>query len=162
MLRALFPFLLATLLAAGLGGGATRLPGFGALKPAGETTHPAQTAAKADAHGKPADKGGKAPPPTTIEGVLALPPIVGPLRAPANVWARFEGAVVVEEMEITRAKVLAAEIADDTLVYLSTLTLPDLEGAPGLKAVQEDLLERARIRGQGKVRDMLIQTLVTQ
>lgn len=168
MLRALIPLLLATLLAAGLGVGATRLPGPSFAKAAPEAAKPDDHGAPSG-HGKPADKagakpadkpGGKAA--ATVEGVLALPPIVGPLRAPAQVWVRFEGVIVVDAMDAARAKSLVAEIADDSLVYFSTLSLPEVEGAMGLKAVKEDLTERARIRGEGKVRELLIQTLVTQ
>jgi hypothetical protein len=165
MLRALIPVLLATLLAAGLGVGATRLPG--APAPAGATAKTHDGHAKSeDGHAKPGDKHAKpekgkegAP---TVSGPLALPPIVGPLRAPNQFWVRFEGIVVVDEMDAARSKALLAEIADDTLIYFSTLSLVEIEGAAGLKAVREDLVERARIRGDGKVRDLLIQTLVTQ
>lgn len=172
MLRAVLPLLLATLLAAGLGAGATRFPA--PTSPPSADAPPKDAPAKTEKlpsdHGKPADKIGDKPAdkhgkgagPATVSGVQPLPPIVGPLRAPSQIWVRFEGAVVFDEIDAVRAKALTAEIADDTLVYFSTLSLPEIEGAAGLKAVREDLIERARIRGDGKVRDLLIQTLVTQ
>lgn len=182
MLRALVPVLVATLLAAGLGVGATRLPG--APAPAGATAKADDGHAKSDdGHARPGDKQAKADDKKaedkkaddkhakhekgkegalTVSGPLALPPIVGPLRAPDQFWVRFEGVVVVDEMDAARSKALLAEIADDTLIYFSTLSLVEIEGAAGLKAVREDLVERARIRGDGKVRDLLIQALVTQ
>jgi hypothetical protein len=177
MLRAIIPVLVATLLAAGLGVGATRLPG--APAPAGATAKTDDGHATSDdGHAKPGDKHAKADDkkaddkhakpekgkegPPTVSGPLALPPIVGPLRAPDQFWVRFEGVVVVDEMDAARSKALLAEIADDTLIYFSTLSLVEIEGAAGLKAVREDLVERARIRGDGKVRDLLIQALVTQ
>lgn len=171
MLRALLPVLMATILAAGLGAGATRLPG---APPAGASTNSADGSAKPqdghgkadDRHAKPEDKHVKPEKskdgPPTVAGPLTLPPIVGPLRAPDQIWVRFEGVVVVDEMDAARAKAMIAEIGDDTLIYFSTLSLIEIEGAAGLKAVREDLAERARIRGEGKVRDLLIQTLVTQ
>lgn len=192
MLRALIPFLLATLFAAGLGAAANRLPGAPSARPGAQTAanaageirevgppgegradgghaedgHNADRHAKPGARDKPgaldkpAEKGAK--PLAIVAGVVALPPIVGPLRAPAQIWVRFEAAVVLEPLDSTEAKTLVAEIADDTLVYFSALSLPEIEGAAGLKAVREDLFERARLRGPGKVRDLLIQTLVTQ
>lgn len=172
MLRALLPLVLATVLAAGLGAGASRFAGAPPAARAGDPAPPAEKQAdahdkhakseKGDKPDKPADKHGKAPAAATVSGVVALPPIVGPLRAPGQVWIRFEGAVVLDEIDAAKAKTLAAEIADDTLVYFSTLSLPEIEGAAGLKAVREDLTERARIRGEGKLRELLIQTLVTQ
>lgn len=178
MLRAVIPLILATLLAAGLGVGSTKVPGWpgAAPKPAAAQAGAHDAAApekSADTHGKGADAhgksekkddkhGAKTPPPTTVSGVQTMPPIVGPLRAPAQIWVRFEGAIVLDEIDAKRAKELMAEIANDTLVYFSTVSLPEIEGPVGLKAVREDLYERARIRSDGKVRELLIQTLVTQ
>lgn len=164
MLRFLPPLLIATVIAGGLGVASTRLSPTPSRAAKVESS-PAQAAAvKPVGDGaKPAEKDAKAAKgPPTVSGVIALPPIVGPLRAPANIWVRFEGIVIVDEMDEARSKELVAEIASDTLVYFSTVTLPEIEGAIGLKAVREDLSERARIRGRGKVRDFLIQTLVTQ
>lgn len=178
MLKALIPFLIATVIAAGLGFGATKMPGPSFAKATPDAAASAKAgdhgAAAAGGHGAPADKGakpadkggdkhgGKGAAPATVEGVLTLPPIVGPLRAPAQVWVRFEGVVVVDTMDAQKAKTLVAEIADDSLVYFAAVSLPEIEGSAGLKAVKEDLTERARIRGEGKVREVLIQTMVTQ
>ncbi len=42
------------------------------------------------------------------------------------------------------------------------MTLKQLEGPIGLQAIREDLNERAAIRSEGKVRELVIRTLVVQ
>lgn len=182
MLRALIPFLVATVIAAALGAGATRLPfmrleaaavDVAAAKPADAAADKGHAdKARADqghgekghaykGHGdkKDADKSAAA---SRVAGVVALPPVVAPLKAPAEVWVRFEGAIVVDAMPAPEAALLASRVAADTLAYFSTQSLPDLEGGAGLNGVREDLLERARLRSDGKVRELLVTTLVAQ
>lgn len=187
MLRALIPFLVATVIAAALGAGATRLPfmrleaaavDVAAAKPAdaaadkGHGDKAGSDKAHADqSHGEKghADKGhgdkkgaDKSAAASRVAGVVALPPVVAPLKAPAEVWVRFEGAIVVDAMPAPEAALLATRVAADTLAYFSTQSLPDLEGGAGLNGVREDLLERARLRSDGKVRELLVTTLVAQ
>ena len=50
----------------------------------------------------------------------------------------------------------------DTVAYLRTLSLPLIEGASGLLHLREDLNDRARIRSGGKVRDLIIHTLIVE
>lgn len=180
MARKLLPYLLATVIAAVLGAGATRLPVL-RLEAAGEAA-PAAAAApdkgQADkghadkghadkghgdkGHGDKgsADKGAAAS--ASVAGVVALPSVVAPLKSPAEVWVRFEGSIVVDAMPAQEASLLATRIAADTLAYFSTQSLPDLEGAAGLQGARDDLLERARLRSDGKVRELLVTTLVAQ
>jgi flagellar FliL protein len=182
MLRALIPFLVATVIAAALGAGATRLPfmrleaaavDVAAAKPADAAADKGHAdKARADqGHGEKghADKGhgdkkdaDKSAAASRVAGVVALPPVVAPLKAPAEVWVRFEGAIVVDAMPAPEAALLASRVAADTLAYFSTQSLPDLEGGAGLNGVREDLLERARLRSDGKVRELLVTTLVAQ
>ena len=60
------------------------------------------------------------------------------------------------------ADVIAAEIATDELAYLRTLTVAELQGPIGLENIRQDLRDRAMVRSQGKVTDLLLKTLVLQ
>lgn len=55
-----------------------------------------------------------------------------------------------------------AKITADTLAYLRTQTMASLEGAEGLRRVQEDLSERVAIRSEGHVHELIIETMVVQ
>ncbi len=57
---------------------------------------------------------------------------------------------------------VAGKIGEDILAYLRTVTLKQLEGPIGLEAIREDLNERAAIRSEGKVRELVLRTLVVQ
>ena len=61
-----------------------------------------------------------------------------------------------------RRHVLAAQISEDMVSYLRTLSPAQIEGARGLQYLREDLNERAAIRSSGKVRELIIETLVIQ
>ena len=45
---------------------------------------------------------------------------------------------------------------------MRTLTLAQIAGASGLQHLREDLNERAAIRSDGRVRELILQTLVVQ
>jgi flagellar FliL protein len=60
------------------------------------------------------------------------------------------------------AKAIAAEIRQDIVGYLRTLTVAQIEGPSGLSHLREDLTERVQIRSNGQVQDFFIETLVVQ
>ena len=93
--------------------------------------------------------------------VYALPAIVTNLASPERTWIRLEASIVLDE-ESTEGKALATAIAEDATAYLRTLSLPLMEGASGLLHLREDLNDRARIRSGGKVRDLLVHTLIVE
>lgn len=117
-----------------------------------------------------------APPPQAVEAsapaeplryaagatLLRLTPVVANLRAPADVWARVDLALVMEAAEGEDQQRLAAEIAADALAYMRTLELTQIEGASGLQFLREDLSERAATRSQGRVREVILESLVVQ
>ena len=90
----------------------------------------------------------------------ALTPIVTNLASPENTWIRLEASIVIDGEG--DAKGLAATITEDTVAYLRTLSLPLIEGASGLLHLREDLNDRARVRSGGKVRDLIIHTLIVE
>jgi flagellar FliL protein len=93
--------------------------------------------------------------------VYALPPIVTNLASPERAWIRIEASLVSEE-EGSEAKANAAKVAEDAIAYLRTLSLPMIEGASGLLHLREDLLERARLRTNGKAQDLIVHTLIIE
>lgn len=89
-----------------------------------------------------------------------LAPIITNLASPANTWIRLEASIVLDGEG--DAKGLAATITEDTIGYVRTLSLPLIEGSSGLLHLREDLSDRARIRSNGKVRDIIIHTLIVE
>lgn len=94
--------------------------------------------------------------------LIDLPPIVTNLADPPNAWVRLQTAIVVDTKSDVKPEVLAAEISDDLLGFMKTESLAQIGGASGLQHLREDLTERAVIRSQGHVRELIIQTLVVQ
>lgn len=93
--------------------------------------------------------------------LLALSPIITNLASPERTWIRLEASLVIDG-EGADARALSATITEDTVAYLRTLSLPLIEGASGLLHLREDLNDRARVRSGGKVRDLIIHTLIVE
>jgi len=91
-----------------------------------------------------------------------LSPIVTNLAAPANNWARVEASMVTESLSDEDAGILAAHISEDIVAYLRSASVSQFEGARGLQHLRDDLTERANVRSSGKVRELIIETLVIQ
>jgi flagellar FliL protein len=107
------------------------------------------------------------PPPTasTYSGTARLrklSPIVTNLAAPADNWARVEASMVTDSMSEEEAGILAAHIGEDIIAYLRSASVAQFEGARGLQHLRDALTERAKIRSSGKVRELIIETLVIQ
>src|SRR3954463_12515079 len=91
-----------------------------------------------------------------------LSPIVTNLGTPANNWARIEASMVTESLSDEEAGILAAHISEDIVAYLRSASIAQFEGARGLQHLRDDLAERANVRSLGKVRELIIETLVIQ
>jgi flagellar protein FliL len=91
-----------------------------------------------------------------------LSPIVTNLAAPANNWARVEASMVTDSLNDEEAGILAAHISEDIVIYLRSASAAQFEGARGLQHLRDDLTERANVRSSGKVRELIIETLVIQ
>ena len=94
--------------------------------------------------------------------LVDLPPIVTTIGAPADVWVRVEASIVIDGKTTPRPEILAAEIATDELAYLRTLTVEQIEGPIGLENIRQDLTDRAVVRSNGKVSELILKTLVLQ
>lgn len=91
-----------------------------------------------------------------------ITPVVTNLAAPPNTWIRMEASIVTERLNEEEASVVVARIGEDIVAYLRTLTPAQIEGARGLQYLRDDLNERAATRSGGKVRELIIETLVVQ
>ncbi len=91
-----------------------------------------------------------------------LSPIVANLANPEGSWVRIQTAIVYDKADAPQIDVLAARIADDTLAFIRTLSLAQLQGASGLQHLREDLSERAAVRSEGHVKEMMIEMMVIQ
>ncbi|WP_412057571.1 flagellar basal body-associated protein FliL [Bartonella sp. DGB2] len=93
--------------------------------------------------------------------LVALPPILTNLAAPDTAWIRMEASLVFNE-DATIKPENVAEISNDFMAFLRESAIDRLKGASGLMNLRADLLDRARIRSQGKVRNVLILSLVIE
>ncbi|WP_441278804.1 flagellar basal body-associated FliL family protein [Tardiphaga sp. 172_B4_N1_3] len=91
-----------------------------------------------------------------------ITPVVTNLAAPPNAWIRMEASIVTDKLTEEEASIVVARIGEDVAAYLRTLTPAQIEGARGLQYLREDLNERALTRSSGRVRELIIETLVVQ
>jgi flagellar FliL protein len=174
----LVPLIVTTIIAIAVGGGEGILATKLGMAPGGATNAPAEHAAPApaahapapDAHGAKPEKGkgehgaekGKPAQPLTGTIIRELPPIVTNIAMPEDVWIRIESSLVFDAEKLPEPDMAIKEITGDILSYLRTLSLPQVQGARGLRHLREDLNERVAIRTEGKVKELLIQGMVVQ
>lgn len=89
--------------------------------------------------------------------LLPLDPILTSLAGSGNTWVRMEAALLFDGPPDAA---LAEQIHQDILAYLRTVKLQQVEGASGLKHLKSDLDERAQIASDGRVKTVLIRTLL--
>ncbi|UOK72749.1 flagellar basal body-associated FliL family protein [Ancylobacter polymorphus] len=88
--------------------------------------------------------------------------IVSNLAAPSQTFVRIEAAIIFKKDALPDPKIAIAQIRDDIMGYLRTLSLSQLEGPSGLLHLREDLTERAKLRTEGKIDELIIETMVVQ
>jgi len=71
----------------------------------------------------------------------------------------MQASIVYDTSLVTQPDIMVAQIVSDTVAFLRTETLASIEGAEGLRRLREDLNERASIRSDGHVRELIIETL---
>jgi flagellar FliL protein len=94
--------------------------------------------------------------------ILDLPPVVTNLGSPQDTWIRLEASIVFNPKVLPHPEAVVVRIGDDVLAYLRTVSLKQLEGPIGLEHIRQDLNERAQTRSGGKIRELVIRTLVVQ
>ncbi len=92
----------------------------------------------------------------------ALAPVVTNLASPHDTWIRLEASIVFDDEAIDTDDVLASKITEDFLAYFRTVGLSQIDGPSGMQHLREDLADLARIRSEGRVHEVVIQTLVFQ
>ena len=88
--------------------------------------------------------------------------VVTNLAAPTDTWVRLETAMVFKNGDLPNPEVAAADLRQDILAYMRTVSLAQLEGPSALQHLREDLNERASLRTGGAVSELIIQTFVVQ
>lgn len=86
-----------------------------------------------------------------------MPPITTNMAAPTETWVRMDISLLVEAPLSTE---LASAVHQDILAFIRTVKMHQVEGPSGFQHLKADLRERASMRSDGKVRDILIRTLV--
>ena len=89
-------------------------------------------------------------------------PIVTNLAIPEGISIRLQTAIVYDKTDAPQIDVIATKIGEDVLAFVRTLTLAQIQGSSGLQALRDDLNERAVVRSDGKVRELLIEMLVVR
>ena len=90
-------------------------------------------------------------------GVVYLEPITTNLAGPTEIWARLELALIFDGRPDL---MIAQTVQQDILAYLRTVKFHQIEGASGFQHLKSDIEERAAIRSDGKVKGVLIRTLL--
>jgi len=93
--------------------------------------------------------------------VRELTPIVTNLSS-SEIWVRLHVAIIYEAGSVASPEVLATDLTADILGFIQTLTISQIAGSSGLQHLREDLNDRAIIRSDGKVRELVIESLVVQ
>ncbi len=118
---------------------------------------------KTDVPASPAATAAERPAPYAGDVVVReLPAIVTNLASPSDTRIRLQVALVFAKRAVEAPDVMVARIGDDIMAFLKTLSIGEIQGASGLQALREDLNERAAVRSEGKVREVIIENLVVQ
>jgi flagellar protein FliL len=94
--------------------------------------------------------------------IQELPAIITNLSGPEGSWVRVQASIVFDRKILKKPEAAAAEIGDDIMGFMRTLTPAQISGASGLQHLREDLNERAAIRSGGLVRELVLQSVVVQ
>ncbi len=128
---------------------------------AGQEPGKAAPAPAAAGHGAPAGEGGEEAKPGDEAPanplLVPLEVMTTNLAAPSKVWARLELSLLLDE---PLSQDVVETIHQDLFAYVRTLKLHQIEGASGFQHLKADLEERARIRSDGHVKQILVRTLL--
>jgi flagellar FliL protein len=91
------------------------------------------------------------------ETVIDLAAVTSSIASPSDVWVRMEVSIVLDEPQ---GEDLPGIIQQDLLSYIRTVKMHEIEGASGFRHLKQNLDERAAIRSNGHVKQVLIRTLL--
>jgi flagellar protein FliL len=124
----------------------------------GAVEKPAVHAAPTSIHGETAEgDDGHASEQTPSDTLIPLAGITTNLAAPDDVWVRMEVSIVLDEPQDASLPEL---VHQDLLAFVRTVKMHQIEGASGFQHFKADLEERAAIRSDGHVKQVLIRTLL--
>lgn len=150
-----------TLIAAGAGAGIGSMLGASAPPPAAAAPPEPEEHGEGEGQGEPKsdiETAHETPVPLQL---IELKPVLTNIYSPEDAWLRIEASLVVEQDGSLNGEVLAAEVEADTLAFLRSLQLAQVEGSRGLLHLRDDLRERAKLRSEAVV-DYLIRTMVAE
>ncbi len=117
--------------------------------------------AKEGGHDKPASEhGGAEGGHGDVAGnplLVELAPMTTNLAAPSETWVRMELSLVLDAPQTPD---LIEKVHQDLFAYARTLKMHQIEGASGYQHLKADLQERASIRSDGHVTQVLVRTLL--
>lgn len=96
---------------------------------------------------------------TEENGVVALEPITANLAYPSENWIRLEVALMFAGKPDEK---VAEEIHQDIMAYLRTISLTQIQSARGFEHLRDDIKERAEIRSQGQIKDVMFRTFIVE
>lgn len=155
-MQTLLPLAAATII--GVGGGG--FLGFSILAPMAGARGP-ESASAVETASSHADSARKPEPAPKLE-MKELPPVVTNLAGDGKSWIRLQSAIVYEKGALPDIEPLVAALMSDIAAFLGTLDLQAIQGPGGLRRLQEDLNERAAIRSDRRIRELIVETLVVQ
>ncbi len=117
----------------------------------------AEAAGHAPAGAHEAKSGGHGDAPPASETVVPLGAITTSIASPSDVWVRMEVSIVLDEPQ---GEELPGIIQQDLMAYIRTVKMHEIEGASGFRHLKQSLEERAAIRSDGHVKQVLIRTLL--
>lgn len=120
----------------------------------GEAKPAEQVAADTVKPPAPAKEGGE---PAAASTLVQLPTITANLAAPDTMWVRLEVSLVLDAPQPPE---LAERVHQDLLAFVRTLRIHQIQGASAFRHLKTDLDERAAIRSDGHVKEVLIRTLL--
>ena len=124
----------------------------------GKSDAQAHAPAAEGGHGKEAKEGVHDAAAPAGETVITLPAITTNIASPPDVWVRMEVSIVLDEPPQTAD--LASAVSQDLIAYIRTIKMHEIEGASGFRHLRENLDERAALRSDGHVKQVLIRTLL--
>jgi flagellar protein FliL len=119
--------------------------------------------ASKDAHGK----AGGAEKYTDGSRIRDLQPITTNLAGTPPAWIRLEAAMLLDpenpaEPESAEEIELLRVVNEDVVAFLRTVSLMQLQGPSGFQSLREDLNERVRIRSEGKIKELIVQSMILE
>ena len=92
-------------------------------------------------------------------GVVMLEPITSNLAYPSQSWVRLEVALLFDGKPDEK---IAEEVHQDIMAYIRTVSLQQIQATRGFEYLRDDIKERAAVRSEGHVKDVMFRTFIVQ